>query len=416
MLPTGTNRQAMVRGACSVVAALLVLASCSCSLWPWGGEREAQPVSQSQPPFDGAVLTREALDRSLVLGRQYLLSSQRPEGNFVYEYDFVQRRHIRDDNDVRQAGALWGLALLHHDNPSEDTAQAIVKGLEFFKERSQLTPGGRRYIVYPGSAIGNTGTVALVALTLVDFLRADWAVPSAEDYKADLAEYIGFVVSLRMADGHFHRQYQLTDGQGMGGASPYSDGEALLLMVKAAKYSGHTGLKRLTLQSAEQMYRNNIQGALERNPDSDTTKGFYQWGSMAYYELYTSGWPGVDEFAGRVIYMAYWMIDVHKMLSRRRSTGYAHEGLAVAWELARRTGREEAAEKIGRAIDAGLAKLIAWQVGGPMPNKYLKKHGTTDALAVGGVMNAADDPVLRIDVTQHQMHATILARRFLYRP
>ncbi len=415
-MPTGTNRQAIVRGACSAAAALVVVAACSCSPWPWGGEKATQPVSQSQPPFDGAVLTREVLDRSLALGCQYFLSSQRPEGNFVYEYDFVERRQVRGDNDVRQAGALWGLALLHHDSPSEDTARAIVKGLGFFKENSRLTPEGRRYIVYPGNSVGNTGTVALVALALVDFLRADWAVESEEDYKADLAEYIGFVVFLRMANGHFHRQYQLTDGQGMGESSPYSDGEALLLMVKAAKYSGHTRLKRLTLQSAEQMYRDNIQGALERDPDSDTTKAFYQWSSMAYYELSTSDWPGVDEFAGRVIDMAYWMIDVHNVLSRRRNTGYAHEGLAVAWDLARRTGREEDAEKIGRAIDTGLARLIAWQVGGPMPNKYLKKHRTSDALAVGGVMNAADDPILRIDVTQHQMHAAILARRFIYRP
>ena len=29
-------------------------------------------------------------------------------------------------------------------------------------------------------------------------------------------------------------------------------------------------------------------------------------------------------------------------------------------------------------------------------------------------MNACDDPELRIDVTQHQMHAVILARRYLW--
>jgi hypothetical protein len=29
-------------------------------------------------------------------------------------------------------------------------------------------------------------------------------------------------------------------------------------------------------------------------------------------------------------------------------------------------------------------------------------------------MNADDDPLLRIDVTQHQMHAVLLARRFVY--
>ena len=37
-----------------------------------------------------------------------------------------------------------------------------------------------------------------------------------------------------------------------------------------------------------------------------------------------------------------------------------------------------------------------------------------DIKAVGGVQNAAFEPALRIDVTQHQMHATLLARRYVY--
>jgi hypothetical protein len=33
---------------------------------------------------------------------------------------------------------------------------------------------------------------------------------------------------------------------------------------------------------------------------------------------------------------------------------------------------------------------------------------------VGGIQNAAFEPALRIDVTQHQMHATQLARQYVY--
>jgi hypothetical protein len=37
-----------------------------------------------------------------------------------------------------------------------------------------------------------------------------------------------------------------------------------------------------------------------------------------------------------------------------------------------------------------------------------------DRLALGGVQNSATSPGLRIDVIGHQMHATLLARRYLY--
>lgn len=363
----------------------------------------------------GSGLTREALDRSLSAGRQYLLNSQTPDGRFVYQYDFVQRRRTPGDNEVRQAGALWGLTLIHQDRPEEQTALAVRRGLAFFKMNSRLTQDGKRYIAYPGSDNGSTGTVALVGLALVDFMRSGPPDTERARCEADLSEYVQFLLSLRTADGRFHGHYDLGEGRGVGAPSPYSDGETLLMMVEAAKYAGRDDLKDLAVNTAEAMYRIYVKRALARDPDSKATKGFYQWGSMAFHELYTSGWQGVEAYAERTIELAYWMIDVHRTLERGRNTAYAHEGMAVAWELARLTGRRDAVRKIGDVIDQGLGKLISWQVGGPTPNAYLRTHPTDDKLAVGGVMNSASDPVLRIDVAQHQTHAVMLVRRFMYR-
>ena len=53
------------------------------------------------------------------------------------------------------------------------------------------------------------------------------------------------------------------------------------------------------------------------------------------------------------------------------------------------------------------------------PKKKFQGHlvltKTDDPKAIGGVMNSKSYPKLRIDVTQHQMHAVILARRFIYK-
>ena len=71
----------------------------------------------------------------------------------------------------------------------------------------------------------------------------------------------------------------------------------------------------------------------------------------------------------------------------------------------------------GKAIDKGLYRLTSWQIGGPVDRNYfLSSNKTDDKVAIGGIMNSCKNPNLRIDVTQHQMHAVILARRFIYWP
>ncbi|MGB5815635.1 MAG: hypothetical protein WBH85_17400 [Thermoanaerobaculia bacterium] len=383
----------------------LVFAAAAAFFWvsPAGGVDEPGPT-----------LTREILDRSLAVGRDYLLNNQKPEGNFNYQYQVMGKRLLPGDSEVRQAGALWGLALIHQDAPTPETSQAIVKGLSYFRRHSLVTEDGRRYVVYPGSLSGGTGTVALVTLTLIDFLRAKGKIEGRDDLEAELDQYLAFLLSLRRADGHFHSGYGHTEGEPMGEPSPYFDGETLLALVKAAKYLDRSALRPKILESAAATYERWVDYALIEDPDSPLTKGFFQWGSMSYYELHTSKWPGTEVWADRVIEMAYWMIDVHRTLDRRRNTAYAYEGIISAWELARLTGNHEAQKKLGEVIAVGLAKLTTWQIGGPLENPFFGTRAVTDRLALGGVMNAADDPLLRIDVTQHQMHAVLLARRFVY--
>ena len=65
-------------------------------------------------------------------------------------------------------------------------------------------------------------------------------------------------------------------------------------------------------------------------------------------------------------------------------------------------------------IDLGLERLICWQVDGPLPSRYTASVARPDELAAGGVQNEAFDAALRIDVTQHQLHATQLAREYVY--
>lgn len=361
-----------------------------------------------EQPLESSILNNDlnkaALEESISLGTDFILAHQKPEGNFDYEYDFATQSYAENDHQVRQAGALWGLALIHAYAPSEELSQAIQMSLSFFKIHSQQNQSGF-FIVYPNAKEGDTGTIALLCLSLTDYLRTpDINHSLAKDLEVDLQAYLDFLLSLRKKDGQFYSSYNFETGQPNDDPSPYYDGEALLALIKAAKYANRQDLAELAQESAKAMYEAYVETTLAEGLDSKDTKGFYQWGSMAFYELYTSEWSR-DEYAEWTLAMADWMLDTHHVLERTKNTGYAYEGLIHAWELARLTKDKDAMKKLSAAIEQGLSTLMQWQI---------NPEDSLDPFALGGVRNEADGTTLRIDVTQHQMHATLLALKFLF--
>ena len=367
-------------------------------------------------------LNRAILDRSLELGTQFMLNHQKLEGNFTYAYDWVKKTYDPGDSQVRQAGAMWGLATIYNDSPNPEVGAAVEKAMEFFAQNSKLTHDGRRYVIYPGDEAGRTGTVALCALSHIDYLRAAKSQISEEKfqkYRQLLEEYLEFLIRARRQTqskaGLWHRSYSISSGHPYGQPSPYFDGESLLALIKAAKYMGREDLQSIIIASADTGYRHNIQEALQEDPDSSITKGYYQWSSMAFFEIATSGWPDTEKYGDYVIDLANWMIDVHKTLKRTRNTAYAYEGIIYAYQLAVQRNDTKHIEKFAYVIETGLKKLTSWQVGSPLMNKFIRSHPTDNPLALGGVQNHRHESPLRIDVVQHQMHAVILARRYVYK-
>ena len=72
------------------------------------------------------------------------------------------------------------------------------------------------------------------------------------------------------------------------------------------------------------------------------------------------------------------MIDVHKTLKRTRNTAYAYQGIIHACELVRQSSGQEHMEKFACVIDEAFYEPTSWQVGGLIPNEYLRLHPTDD--------------------------------------
>lgn len=357
-----------------------------------------------------------------------------------------------------------------------------------------------RYIQYPGEQLNDAGCQALVCLALIDLLRGlsceEQATPAGvsadeiEEYQELLDEFLPFLVTQHTAlsedrfvawdslveagakviesglwfgdhpkgseqstdlqmekwwdeavvpDGAFHSRFDSL-GKRSAEPSPYYDGESLLAITKASKYLGpaYAHLWPLAAGAANSLYDLHVVKPLQKDADSDDTKGCYQWLSMSLFELSTVTFgtgrnerfdlPAaiqrsyrVEEFGSRLIDLALWMVDVHQTLEKSRNTGYAYEGITPAWAWAAhiidspdiKSNRKVVAnaQRLHCTIHKGMDKLISWQVG---MGAEASDEEWDESSGLGGVQNAAHQSGLRIDVTQHQMHATILARRYLY--
>jgi len=368
-------------------------------------------------------LTRDILQQSLGLGRQFLINNQKPAGNFNYEYDFVTRALAQGDSQVRQAGALWGIALLFQHQQDAVTRAALERGLKFFF--GHTVPGcgkGGLMIAYPGQIECQTGTVALVALSIIEYLRTEKAgrttlsTTDRQELTARLDGYLAHLQAVQFENRHFAETCFLGNRKPAARSNPYFDGEAILCLTKAAKYLDHRDLIPLIEKTAMVLAKDYTVDEWLRDPDSKQTKGFFQWSCMAFWEYQDAGWKQAETFADYVLAMSWWMIHTHQTLRRTRNTAYACEGIVHGLRVARARGNRAAIHDLEHTLDRMLSKLTSWQVGGPLQraNAFLSERATRDRLAIGGVLNHASEAPLRIDVTQHQMHAVVLVLDHVY--
>ncbi len=363
-------------------------------------------------------MTEKVLTQSIQMGESFMLKNQLPAGNFAYEYNWGTKGDNPADSSVRQGGALWGISTfyLYHKNPK--TALAIEKAYDFFKSHTKTIHNNGLHIIYPGSRGSETGCVALVSLGIIEYLRAGG--PKDKNKKREMEKtldgYLEYLVSQRMADGHFARAYLITpQKKRVERSSQYFDGEALLCLIKAAKYLG----KKKYIPQIESSLRacaEKYTFAWMYDGKPDRTKGFYQWGTMSFYEYSQANWKDSELYKKICLFLAHWMIYHHHTLRRRRNTAYAHEGLIHALLIARQKKEKKITSAIETVVHRGLHKLMRWQVGGPLRNlnRHLLDGGADDKRALGGFQNHRKEKGLRIDVTQHQGHAMLLAQKHLF--
>lgn len=359
-------------------------------------------------------ISRAELDECIVLCGRHLVGMQTGCGNFRYEFDWEKRTYADDDNAVRQAGTLWGLANLYRLRPDAALFENCRRGLEFYEKYSSTTAAGGRYATYPGQEHGYTGSTALVALALIELLRSPWNEdPTLRQYwRRRVDEYLDFLVNIQLPDGRWPSRYDADTGHAHGEPSPYFDGEILLALARAARHMDHEALREPIARGAAGAYRCHVLVPLRRDPESRVTSGYYQWGTMAMYEMIRAGWSGDEKYADIIAYLGDWMCGTGRLGQGRGNPAASLEGLIHAYDLANTAGNSARSRLYRGTIDTALARMLSLQVGHARAAPAVQNAPPT-APALGGCQHWPDKATLRIDFAQHQLHAAVLASEML---
>ena len=232
-------------------------------------------------------ITRTNLIQAIEMARAYYLNHQKVDGNFIYAMDISNGEMIDKDNQVRQAGALWGLACLNRDRFNEPNRRALLLGIDFFASRVAPLQNGEKCFIYPNDSTINTGTVALFALTLIEYLHGQKNFIDEklrQKYTELLDIHLSFLRSMEMEDGSWAHNYNPEANTKPFNSSPYYDGEALLAYCKAARYLDRTDLMDRINSAIPKLIAKYTVKAWEKELESEEAKGFYQWGCMAFAE------------------------------------------------------------------------------------------------------------------------------------
>jgi hypothetical protein len=363
-------------------------------------------------------LTRKDLVESIEAARVYFLNQQLPEGNFTYGLNVLENTPVKDDNQVRQAGAVWGLSSLGRDRHTQATRHGVVRGLDFFFRCSQPLKLGRIAPVYPGADEISTGTVALVSLAIVELCRGedDYLTATGRGlYDTWLDTYLQYLQHIELDTGGWGKRYLVTLNERDPESSPYFDGETLLLYCKAARYMGRKELIPKIERLGPLLAERYTVAAWQADPTSDDTKGFCQWGCMAFAEHVEAGWQNADVTGDAAMALAWWLIYRHEIETRRGNTGYAVEGLLGAYRVARQRGDAESMQILRGVCERLLSRLISWQIGGPQQDRnHFLTTNRIDPRATGGILSGEEAGFVRIDVVQHQVHAMLMALELLF--
>jgi hypothetical protein len=341
------------------------------------------------PLTQATSLTTNNLRRIINEGAYWFVANQKPAGDFVYEYDFVQGKETSQNNIVRQVGGLYGLAQTYRRFPEPKFLDTTTNAILYFQSISSAQEiDGRtiRFIEEPGQSIKNNAS-ALFVLSLSELILTNQILRGTFEKQA--REYGNFLVSSQRPDGLFWYSYDPVTKTFLE-ESDYNNGESFF------------ALARMALITQDPVYldaaRRAFDGTRNRYGVVPNTQA-YHWFALAFEDWYeVSKDPAVVALLGeQTDRVLKWpsMVALEDYFEKgepsRYNYGYIGEGVAAAARLMAKTG-DERAQKYKDAL-----RNIA---------DFIIKNRRVDNLS-GAFCADASCETVRIDMQHHNLSAIL---------
>lgn len=344
-------------------------------------------------------LDQAGMMKVISAGVNWLKQSQEETGHFRYEYMPFMDRYIQDDHIVRQAGAVFILseAMKLDKNNNFNLKDIVQKGLKYLDENS-INANFNNYEFRCLKLNEAECTLGGVSLSLIAYLNLTEKYPELSDKYADaIQKNLNFILAMNLPQKGFRGSYYLSGNQSKT-ESDFYNGEALLALIRYYQKNSDPQIKSV-IDELMKYFVDYYSKSWNNN--------FYLWGMAAIKDLYK-----IDprrEYLEFTRDYTTWQISGYKDKrdSGRNVCAYL-EGIISAYSVLETDLNESEKEAYLEEINFWLdqSKSLQTKSGDKMNIKInrekTRKLGLRNKIrSVGGFLSGFNEPVQRIDFTQH---------------
>lgn len=347
-------------------------------------------------PFAGAGQAAQpspSTDTPVALAIDHMLTAQREDGLFAYDFDFVRNGATGENNIVRQAGATFALGEYYADSRDPDLREPLRRALTALSLLS-IEYGRGRLVSRNGKLNGvKGGATALTLLAELYYYRTsgDGRFEQARD------GWLHGLLSLHQPGKGFRRG-PLSEKE-----SHYYNGEIWLALAFHARTFADPDVAAVLPQVDDYMM-----AAYGAAPHI----GFFHWGATAAAKRYaTTRDPRFAEFA--TAQARHYIDEMRPQVKPYANTCYALEGLIPALTLV--PPDDELQPRLRARIEAEMTKIRGFQILPGQTGLDLGEGITLTSPALnrfaGAFVAGRKRPSTRIDFTQHCVSAFLRYNR-----
>ena len=334
-------------------------------------------------------------------GIEWFKNSQEQNGHFKYEYLPYEDKYLNADNIVRQTGALYllGEVALRDSENVYELENTIEQAIAYFESLS--VPGeynGKTFrciINKQGDNKCKLGATGLALVGILDFVKR---YPAFEETYASLInDYANHILAMRMESKGFRSYFYIGESTQTEDESSYSNGEALLALVRFYKFNPTLEIKQVIDEIFTYIESDQV---LFDVP-------LYLWAMAAVKDMYEI-WPD-ERYVEYTKSYTDWRINGFR---GRRNTdhnmcAYA-EGIVSAYSVLEANISQQEQDYYMEEIDFWLNRNSKLQIAEDDIYRiaYIDEKSSFVTLenqeqAIGGFLTGRNELTQRIDFTQH---------------